>query len=234
MSTADYKFSDATAIASSVSDIASVLAHDFNNILTGILGNLELLERRASKQGLTEFDIYLANSRSAASRGVALTQRLITIAGLQILEPTTLHTPSFIASLEAPLTAILGEQLQLQIDCPATTHNLYCDAFKLEGSLADIAKYASSTAQISTPVVLMAANLTIKKTSNPAHEIPPGQYVAISLQYKCQKPTHDSKADLELATLQGFAKQSGGQAFLDAHQPGRITISLILPASPSK
>ncbi|MDE8344161.1 MAG: histidine kinase dimerization/phospho-acceptor domain-containing protein [Acidocella sp.] len=232
MSTADNNFSDATAIASSVSNIANVLAHDFNNILTGILGNLELLQRRASKQGVTEFDSYLANTRSAASRGVALTQRLITIAGLQILEPTALHTPSFIASLEASLTTILGDQLQLHIECPATTHDLYCDAYKLEGSLADIAKYASHTAQHSTSVTLRAANLSIGKANDPAHNIAPGHYVAISLQY--QASVRDFNADLELATIQGFARQSGGQAFLDAHQPERTTISLVLPAIPSQ
>ncbi|OYV35864.1 MAG: hypothetical protein B7Z81_08170 [Acidocella sp. 20-61-6] len=233
MSTADNNFSDATAIASSVSNIANVLAHDFNNILTGILGNLELLQRRASKQGISEFDSYLANTRSAASRGVALTQRLITIAGLQILEPTALNTPSFIASLEASLTTILGSQLHLIIDCPATTHDLYCDAYKLEGSLADIAKYASKAAENSTPVTLKASNFSIENTSNSAHNIPPGDYVAISLQYQHQASATDFNAGLELATIQGFARQSAGQAFLDTHQPDRTTISLVLPTAPS-
>lgn len=57
------------------------VAHDFNNLLTGILGNLELMQMRASRRGITEFDDYLSGTRSAACRAVDLTQRLLAATG---------------------------------------------------------------------------------------------------------------------------------------------------------
>ncbi|MDE8348087.1 MAG: hypothetical protein POG74_01195 [Acidocella sp.] len=233
MSRTNDQFSNATAIEIPVSGIAEYLAHDFNNVLTGILGNLELLQRRATRQGITFMDDYLASARGAASRGVSLTQILTAMAGLQILDPTALHTQHFLESLSALLNEILGEQRPLQINCPQSVDNIYCDAFKLEGALAGIAKHASHTAENSAPVTLTAVNLNIDAGHNALQDIAPGRYVAIILQYTtaAEAPGDMFTAGLELASAQGFARQSGGQALLDTGEPGYVKISLVLPTA---
>jgi PAS domain S-box-containing protein len=59
--------------------LAGGIAHDFNNVLTGITGNLALLERMLDK-GSEEHEI-AGEAKQAASRTRALTQQLMTFAG---------------------------------------------------------------------------------------------------------------------------------------------------------
>ncbi len=55
---------------------AALVAHDLNNLLTGILGNLELLQNRVTRERMTGLDDYLQGAISAGARAAAFAQRL--------------------------------------------------------------------------------------------------------------------------------------------------------------
>jgi signal transduction histidine kinase len=68
-----------------VGTIAGGVAHNFNNLLTNILGNLDL----AAKHGVDPVRLsgYLDTARAAAERGADLTWQLLAFAGHQLLQP---------------------------------------------------------------------------------------------------------------------------------------------------
>jgi PAS domain S-box-containing protein len=67
------------------------LAHDFNNMLTGISGSLELMKTRLAQGRFNDFERYIAAAQGAASRAAALTQRLLAFTRRQSLDPKAIN-----------------------------------------------------------------------------------------------------------------------------------------------
>ncbi len=221
--------------------MAGAAAHDFNNILTGILGNLELMQRRANRQGITEFNDYLTGARSAAARGVEYAQSLLAVAGFQPLEPKLIATATFLENLQELISAGITAPATIHAIGAAAAPDLICDEAKLEDAVLELARNAIEAG---------AANITI--TAAPEHlnqhqaarfGINPGCYLAFAISddgagmnnetaARCFEPFFSTKnaPGLGLAKSLGFARQSGGHASITAHQPGRTVITLFLPA----
>ena len=60
-----------------VGQLTGGLARDFNNMLTGIIGNLELLQRRIAQGRISEIERYIVAAQNAAQRAATLTHRLL-------------------------------------------------------------------------------------------------------------------------------------------------------------
>ena len=60
-----------------VGQLTGGIAHDFNNLLTGVLGSIDLLQKRLAQGRMSEVDRYAATAESAAKRAAALTHRLL-------------------------------------------------------------------------------------------------------------------------------------------------------------
>jgi signal transduction histidine kinase len=69
-----------------IGQLTGGLAHDFNNILTGIKGSLELLLLRLSQGRFGDLDRYIKTASAAADRAASLTQRLLAFARQQTLD----------------------------------------------------------------------------------------------------------------------------------------------------
>jgi PAS domain S-box-containing protein len=68
--------------------LTSGLVHDFNNLLTGIMGSLELLQMQLAKGRTDGLDPYITAALGAAGRAAALTHRLLAVSRRQVLDPT--------------------------------------------------------------------------------------------------------------------------------------------------
>lgn len=224
------------------SNLAGVIAHDFNNILTGILGNIELMQRRAKRQGIGDFNDYLQGANSAAARGVEFTQALLAIAGHQPLEPQRLATPDLIAQTASQIQSSLAPPATITAHCPPDLGDMICDPLKLTQALQELATHTSQAG--ADTLALSAAATLIEPPQTEQYGLQGGPYIAISLQHNgpgmsanaaahAFEPYYTSQnADgLVLAKLLGLARQSGGHAYLAAHQPGDNHIIILLPAS---
>ena len=76
------------------------LAHDFNNMLTGISGSLELMKARLAKGRINDLERYIASAQGAASRAAGLTHRLLAFARRQTLDPKPTNANKLIGTLE--------------------------------------------------------------------------------------------------------------------------------------
>src|SRR5260370_26903107 len=94
-----------------VGQLTSGVAHDFNNLLTGVLGNLELLERRLkSEESLRR----LRAAQLAAERGARLTHQLLAFSRKQRLAPTPLDLNRLVGGAKAILVRTIGVTVRIE------------------------------------------------------------------------------------------------------------------------
>lgn len=79
---------------------AGHVAHDLNNLLTAILGNLELLQSRAKRSGVSEFDGFIESANRAGARAVQLVHRLTVFSGGDAQEPSRQFLGELIQGVE--------------------------------------------------------------------------------------------------------------------------------------
>ncbi len=227
-----------------VGQLAGGLAHDFNNMLTVVIGNLVALQDRDSTAATADF---LDPALTAARRGVELIRRLLTFARQQPLAPQPVDANALIASLVLLLRRSLPETLSL--DTRAGREALYAlaDPHQLESALLNLALNARD-AMPGGGVLTIAADLQAVDAALAAElELQPGEYVRIAVTdtgtgmdaetlRRVFEPFYTTKglasgSGLGLSMAYGFAKQSGGALRL-ASTPGRGTeAALYLPRS---
>jgi len=222
--------------------MAGAVAHDFNNLLTGILGNLELLQRRAKRLGVVEFDDYLRGSRSAANRAVDLTHRLLAVSGHLALDPKILAVDRVLDDAMEVLGGTLPETIQMKAEISAGLWPVRCDQAQLEEALLQLVRNAQTAMPHGGRVTLSARNVT---TDGNEYGFSPGEYVALSVAdtgigmsdivaARAFEPfftTRNSGAGtgLGLASVLGFARQSGGHAGVEETRAGFTKVTIYLP-----
>ncbi len=97
-----------------VGQLTGGLAHDFNNILAGISGSLELIETRLAQGRLGELDRYLTGAKGAAKRAAALTQRLLAFSRRQTLEPKPADLNRLVAGMQELISRTVGPSIAVE------------------------------------------------------------------------------------------------------------------------
>ena len=70
-----------------VGQLTGGIAHDFNNLLQGIVGSLDLVQKRLADGRLSEIQRYVNGAMTSANRAAALTHRLLAFSRRQPLDP---------------------------------------------------------------------------------------------------------------------------------------------------
>jgi signal transduction histidine kinase len=229
--------------------MAGAVAHDFNNILTGVLGNLELLERRAAKLGIADFADYLRGARSAASRGVDLTARLLAVSGHQLLEPSELVIGAALDGMAELLQACLGAGIRLEIEYEPDIWPVFVDQPQFEESLLSLARNAREAMPGGGVVRITGRNAKLDPAAAAALELSAGDYVVVAVLDSGPGMSDDAAArafepffttktsgagtGLGLAIVMGFIRQSGGHAKIEVFRPGGTEVTLFLPRAPA-
>ena len=99
-----------------IGNLTGGVAHDFNNILTGVIGNLDLLRDRI-KDKPEECEL-LDEALDAGVRGAELANRLLAFARKQPLRPSLLEVNELVRSCVRLLGRTLGEDVKLNLELP--------------------------------------------------------------------------------------------------------------------
>lgn len=96
----------------SIGQLAGGVAHDFNNILTAIIGyaNLMRMKLRGDDPLVSYVDEILSSSESAAN----LTRGLLAFSRKQIIDPQPVNLNDLVRGLEKLLRRIIGEDIELE------------------------------------------------------------------------------------------------------------------------
>ena len=205
----------------SIGRLAGGVAHDFNNMLTAILGNVELASQAAS---IAELEPLLTEIRVVAERSAALTAQLLAFARRQVIEPKVIDPNALIGRLNALLRRVLGEHIALTVEL-ASASCVKVDASQLEQVVLNLVTNARDSMPAGGRLSVATSQLEV--TDGYARRPPdlaPGPYVRIAVSdtgggipaealphvFEPFFTTRERGTGLGLATCYGIVKQSGG------------------------
>jgi len=241
---ADERLREARKIEA-IGQIAGGVAHEFNNILGIIYGNIELLGDQTDGEPILA--ALLQEMFSAAGRGEKLTQKLLAFSGQQLLQPDAISVSGFVSKLTAGLLPMLGESTELRVDLPPDLWMIGIDSEEFEAVLFNLASNACDAMPNGGRLTIEARNETIGDESAMDHpEVTSGRYVVLTVTdtglgmpqnvlERAFEPFFTTKpvgrgTGLGLSQALGFVKQSGGQIRIES-TPGLGTrVLLYLPA----
>ena len=206
---------------------AAQLAHDLNNLLTGILGNLELMQNRARRLGVTDFDTYLDGAQQAGNRGARLTQRLFAFSGHGAQESVPIDLDAVARDMIEPLRAA-GITIDTELEAGA---KIFGDAAQAEMALQELLDNAAQAAGRDGRIVLRT-EITEKLVVLSVTDNGPG--MAPEILRRATEPFFSTRTSgagkgLGLAIVERFASRSGGVLELVSVQGQGTTARLRLP-----
>jgi two-component system, cell cycle sensor histidine kinase and response regulator CckA len=232
-----------------VGQLAGGVAHDFNNILTAILGNCDLMLMRHTP-GDSDYDD-IQQIRSNANRAASLTRQLLAFSRQQTLRPQILQLPDVVAEVSHLLTRLLGERIKLQVKHGRGLGAVRADPGQLEQVIVNLAVNArdamvAKNSEGGGTLTLQTYSVTADEVRRMGTDILPiGEYTALKVSDtgtgipqhiigKIFEPFFTTKevgkgTGLGLSTVYGIVKQSGGFIFAESEVARGTTFTVYLP-----
>ena len=226
-----------------VGQLTGGLAHDFNNILGVVLGNLDMV-----RDAMTDDDRQAAHIDSAigaAERGASLTKRLLAFSRKQTLAPEPVDVGKVVVEMLDLLRRTLGETIAIEIESQDGLWVSRADRAQLESAILNLAINSRDAMLDGGILRIETVNRRIDQAAAPAQAISAGDYVRLMIAdsgagmtpetlERVFEPFFTTKGigkgtGLGLAMVHGFVQQSDGHIAVSS-VPGRgTTVEILLP-----
>ena len=216
-----------------VGQLAGGVAHDFNNILTAIIGHCDLMLMRHTP-GDSDYDD-IQQIKSNSNRAAGLTRQLLAFSRQQTLRPQTLQLPDVVSEVSHLLKRLLGETVELVVKHGRNLGPVRADPGQLEQVIINLAVNARDAMAGRSNATLTIQTYAVKadQVAELGSEIlPVADYSALSVSDtgsgipanvlgKIFEPFFTTKevgkgTGLGLSTVYGIVKQSNGFIFADS------------------
>lgn len=221
-----------------IGQLTGGLAHDLNNYLSVIMGNLDLLADRPSSDPQTPR--LIEGALAGARRGAELTRSLLAFSRRQPLAPKVLDVGERIGDIARLLRRTIGEKIALDLQVAPGLWPVRIDGAQLDSAIVNLANNARDAMPDGGKLSIALRNTPQGPVGQPA-----GDYVLIEVIdtgagmdartlarafepfFSTKGPGHGT--GLGLSMVHGFVHQSGGTIGL-ASTPGTgTTVSIFLP-----
>ncbi|MBA4090408.1 MAG: hybrid sensor histidine kinase/response regulator [Sphingobium sp.] len=227
-----------------IGQLAGGVAHDFNNILTAIIGHCDLMLMRHTPGDSDYDDIQQVKSNS--NRAAGLTRQLLAFSRQQTLRPQILQLPDIVADVSNLLKRLLGENVKLDVTHGRNLGAIRADPGQLEQVIVNLAVNArdampeGGTVNIQTYAVpaikvremrqqiLPVGDYTALRVSDTGLGIPPDILAKIFEPFFTTKELGKGTG-LGLSTVYGIVKQSGGYIFAESELGRGASFVIYLP-----
>jgi two-component system cell cycle sensor histidine kinase/response regulator CckA len=224
-----------------VGRLAGGIAHEFNNLLTTIIGASELLGLRLS--GMPEVTPELHAIRTASDRAASLVRRLLTFARRGSANPQVIDLVDAVRGAHRILASALGEDVDLDIRTPAGTCTARVDPAQIEQVLLNLVINARDAMPAAGGRV--SISVAEERLIEPVADLAPGEYVKLCVSdngsgmnrevlerifepFFTTKP-REHGSGLGLSIVYGIVRQSGGHVLVDSALGSGSTFTLYLP-----
>jgi len=119
-----------------VGQLAGGVAHDFNNVLTAILGTCDLMLMRHTP-GDSDYDD-IQQIRANSNRAASLTRQLLAFSRQQTLRPEVLQLPDVVSDISQMLKRLIGEKIQLVVTHDRNLGPVRADPSQLEQVIVNL------------------------------------------------------------------------------------------------
>lgn len=225
--------------------LSSGISHDFNNLLTIILGNLIPLEERLEDDSL--HDEFLVPAISAARRGSSLTERLINLARKKPINPQPVAADECLNGLMELVRSSIPESIGMELKLNAAGKHIHVDVSELETALLNMVVNARDAIDGAGAIVLSTQITGLTDDAAGVLRLPVGEYLKITVTdsgagmtaeetEQIFEPFHTTKADaggsgLGLAMVYSFVRQSNGAIWVESEQGKGTAFTIILPVT---
>ena len=216
-----------------VGKLAGGVAHDFNNLMTAVIGYSDLLLRRPEIEGSSREKVEAI--RDSANRASDLTRQLLAFSRRQVLQTTDLDLRQIVERMDTLLRRLIGEDLRLEKLFGAEPVVVRADRTQLEQvvmNLAVNARDAMPQGGTLTIGVVSDGGSAVLSVSDSGTGMDERTLGSIFEPFFTTKPLSES-AGLGLSTVYGIVAQSGGTIAVES-EVGRGTVFTIrLPLAPT-
>lgn len=228
-----------------VGQLTGGLAHDFNNLLAGISGSLELIQTRMQQGRLTDVERYVAAAQGAAKRAANLTHRLLAFSRRQTLDPKPIDVNRLVNGIQEMIQRTVGPAIPIEVVGASGLWPALVDSSQLENALLNLCINARDAMPDGGRITVETANKWIDEHAARQHDMPPGQYLALSVtdtgigmppnvKARVFEPFFTTKpigegTGLGLSMIYGFVQQSGGQVRIYSEVGKGTTVCIYLP-----
>ncbi|HEY1453987.1 MAG TPA: CHASE3 domain-containing protein [Roseiarcus sp.] len=233
----------------SIGLLAGGVAHDFNNLMTVVIGNLDSAERRLARGGTADTASIgkpIAAAMQGARRAAALTQRLLAFSRQQVLSPHQVDLNRLVGGLSEMLTRTVGETIAVETILGSGLWPTLVDASQLENAIVNLVVNARDAMPEGGRITIETANASLDEAyCRQFGDVAPGQYALLSVTdtgtgispenlRKVFEPFFTTKAapagtGLGLAMIYGFVKQSKGHVRIYSEVGHGTTAKIYLP-----
>lgn len=230
-----------------VGQLAGGVAHDFNNVLTAILGTCDLMLMRHTP-GDSDYDD-IQQIRANSNRAASLTRQLLAFSRQQTLRPQVLQLPDVVSDITHMLRRLIGEKIQLTVTHDRDLGPVRADPTQLEQVIVNLCvnardamlgrsehgKLTLATRKISAAQVRDMRNAIMPQVDYTALVVSDtGSGISPENLGKIFEPFFTTKdlgkgTGLGLSTVYGIVKQSGGFIFADSDVGRGTTFTVYLP-----
>lgn len=222
------------------------VSHDFNNLLTVIMGNLQFLHKRL---GHDEKARALADKvMKAAKNGADLNNRLLSFSREQALKEDVFYIGDFISDMHEFIGRLLGENIVLCLELQKDDKVVSIDKTQLQNAILNLgvnakdAMPSGGTFTISLQSTWLDTSFS-KTDQNPSSNefieigfTDTGTGIPFNIQKYIFEPffttkDHNQGTGLGLSTVYGFIRQSGGNITLASEEGLGATFVFYLPVS---
>ncbi len=232
-----------------VGQLTAGVAHDFNNMLAVILGNLELVQEVIQDQKTGEM---IAAALRAGTRGAKLTQQLLAFGRRTSLRPELMNLDALIRDMVPLLGSTLGATVEIKT--PSSSGPLprvRIDKNQMENAFINLAANARDAMPRGGKLTIETAEIELNEAQIEAEsmdaEVKPGRYVMVAVRdsgagmapevvVRAFEPFFTTKevgkgSGLGLSMVYGFVKQSGGYAKIYSESGHGTSVTLYFPVA---
>lgn len=235
----------------SIGQLAGGVAHDFNNILTVILGYAEeILSNLHSNDPLREDINEILN---AGLRASSLTRQLLTFSRKQVIKPQLVDINSCITNLYKMLMRLIGEDIDFELSLGEDLPYIWADIGQIEQVIMNLVINAREAMQMGGKLTITTFDFRTTKEFRAKHPlIDKDHYLVLKVQdtgcgmdaatkehifepfFTTKGPGKGHGTGLGLPTVYGIVLQAGGHINVES-KPGRgTTFVIMIPASEEK
>lgn len=227
-----------------VGQLAGGVAHDFNNVLTAIIGFSDLLLLKHKPNDSSFGDIM--SIKQSANRAAGLVRQLLAFSRRQTLRPQVLEIPQHVDDLTVLLKRLIGEKMALEVSHEANVWPVRADLVQLEQVIINLVVNARDAMPDGGSIRLRTRNVTQAEAATFTYRgMPPADYVLVEVEdtgtgmtdeimSKIFEPFFSTKelgkgTGLGLSMVYGIIKQTGGFIYPESEVGVGTTFRIFLP-----
>ncbi len=227
-----------------IGQLAGGVAHDFNNVLTAIIGYSDLLLANHRPTDPSFQDIM--QIKQNANRAAGLVRQLLAFSRRQTLRPQVLQVDDMLSDLQMLMRRLVGEKIALELKHGRDLWLVKADLNQLEQVVVNLVVNARDAMPNGGKIALRTANVSPGECAGYREPLlAPAEYVLLEvsdtgtgippeLKEKIFEPFFTTKevgkgTGLGLSMVYGIVKQTGGFVFVDSTIGKGTTFRIFLP-----